>query len=1623
MAFSAQAQAPVLNCPASQSITLDPGDCEFIFNFTITATDATDPNPTIVQLAGPPSGTPLQHNTTTDYQFQATDFDGNSSICSFSITVNEFPVSSGSLGCNNGTVQVSLDENCMAVVSADMILEGNSYGCYDNYTVTITDLSGNNIGNTVTGANIGQTLMVQVTDPRNGNNCWGSILVEDKLIPDLLCTQYTIPCTANLAPSLTASPGFPLPTGVTLSPDPNSGSYDPNYVGPWTVNGFDPCGPVTLTYSDVESPRACQPINNVITRTWTAVDASGNSTSCSETINLQRATLANLVTPPDYDNNDEPSLKCDEREDLQNTSSCGPSPLGWNTLPAGHPFAGNPDPADELYPGCPQVKWFGTGFPSGVECGDINYTFSDTRINTCTTGASESCYQIIRRWTIQDWCTGQVTFHNQVIKVEDEDGPVINGISDLTISTDVWRCEADWYATRPFLTDACSSGPLDYSISSSAGTVEQLSADQFIIRDLPLGTHMVTYTASDCCGSTTVETIELTVIDDVPPAAVCDAQTVVSLTTTGGIDASNIGLTKIFASTFDDGSHDNCSNEVWFKAIRMDEFNSNGNNKNGETVREGDWSSIDCDGANGDDDLRVFPPWYQGNQSYFDDYVKFCCADINDGPIMVVFRVFDVDPTPFTFGQVFPNLVPPGEDPADYAGVLPEEMMPGGALYGRFNDCMVEVTVQDKQAPRVFPPADITVTCDFWFPFDPDNPNDFTTELDDVFGEVVPNVPNAVDRDSIIIRDRVCPAHPRFSEFAPPNIFDDPCYDDQYDIYWGKDGYSLSNCDQMIDQQIISNLTCGKGTIIRRWRSSDGSGNWSNLATQTITIIDCKEFYVPTACWRFTPKDVGECDLVNIPGQGLQNRIKLIEWPCDVEVTTCQGPGTETFLPENLAVQFEEDRRPRFDDDNCSMIAATFEDEPFIFIDSSCVKIFRNWRVVDWCLFEEFQNGTYTGEWQWDWQQVIKLVNNNGPDFADCTDKTFCGFGDPNSSITDPLDPNYIAAQCVGIIELRPEISDDCSMLEDLRIDFKLDAFNDGQYDILGYSDNYGNVYPFPNPNFLPVRTFAAEDANADGTYPVGTHRILWGAEDGCGNTSVCEYLFTIEDCKPPTAYCEVGISTIPMPDTAGGFVDIWASDFDLGSFDNCTEQADLVFAFSTDPNDRSIRLTCADAGQNLSFTVFVFDEAGNYSSCLVGVVLNNCDGQTVSVTGEIRNEEGIGIANVNVGLEGFMTGSQMTNSGGSFNFFSLQENQNYIINPDKNINPLNGVTTFDLVLISKHILGVEALNSPYKIIAADANNSGSVTTFDMVEIRKLILYIDTEFESNTSWRFVPQEYNFEDPTNPFLSTFPEVYSINGLEGMVEADFVAIKTGDVNCSASTDLVSSEDRSSENLTFQLKDKQLKAGEEYSLTFRADDFQSVLGYQFALQFDTEALEFVETNAAQLPGLNAANFGKALLDRGVLTTSWNDPEAISESGDLFEIRFRAKQDVRWSEVISLSDDYTAAEAYLAGEQDALERWGVALDFEVGQTTSMSFELLQNQPNPFREQTLVSFYLPEATQAVFSVYDVAGREVKRVVSNYDAGHHMLTVEANELPGGGVFYYQLQTATDSRTLKMLKVK
>lgn len=72
---------------------------------------------------------------------------------------------------------------------------------------------------------------------------------------------------------------------------------------------------------------------------------------------------------------------------------------------------------------------------------------------------------------------------------------------------------------------------------------------------------------------------------------------------------------------------------------------------------------------------------------------------------------------------------------------------------------------------------------------------------------------------------------------------------------------------------------------------------------------------------------------------------------------------------------------------------------------------------------------------------------------------------------------------------------------------------------------------------------------------------------------------------------------------------------------------------------------------------------------------------------------------------------------------------------------PVNGVTLADIALISDHIAGVQLLDSPYKLIAADVDNSGEIDQDDVAALAQYLLGSlpqDAPLYA-APWHFVPE--------------------------------------------------------------------------------------------------------------------------------------------------------------------------------------------------------------------------------------------------------------------------------------------
>ncbi len=87
-----------------------------------------------------------------------------------------------------------------------------------------------------------------------------------------------------------------------------------------------------------------------------------------------------------------------------------------------------------------------------------------------------------------------------------------------------------------------------------------------------------------------------------------------------------------------------------------------------------------------------------------------------------------------------------------------------------------------------------------------------------------------------------------------------------------------------------------------------------------------------------------------------------------------------------------------------------------------------------------------------------------------------------------------------------------------------------------------------------------------------------------------------------------------------------------------------------------------------------------------------------------------------------------------------------------------------------------------------------------------------------------------------------------------------------------------------------------------------------------------------------------------------------------------------------------------------------------------SNGIQLGQNYPNPFTENTNISYYLPRAVEMTIAVFDIEGRAVDVIVSGEQtAGSHLLQYNAEHLPHG-IYYYRLQAENTVLAKRMVKL-
>jgi len=372
---------------------------------------------------------------------------------------------------------------------------------------------------------------------------------------------------------------------------------------------------------------------------------------------------------------------------------------------------------------------------------------------------------------------------------------------------------------------------------------------------------------------------------------------------------------------------------------------------------------------------------------------------------------------------------------------------------------------------------------------------------------------------------------------------------------------------------------------------------------------------------------------------------------------------------------------------------------------------------------------------------------------------------------------------------------------------------------------------------------------------------------------------------------------------------------------------------------------------------------------------------------------------------------AQVTAEDGKYLFDNVLSGFDYRVKPESKVDYTNGVSTLDLVKIQRHILGLEDLDSPYKIIASDINNDEKLKSTDLLQLRKLILGVIAELPDNDSWRFVDRTYEFPDVEDPF--GYPETHIMTDVDqSKFNQDFIAIKVGDVNGNATANIqhATSEVRSNDKL--QLEQVIEAIDDQYAyIHFVSRSTEDIYGLQWTMDFN--GVELIELVEGQID-MNAEHIYE-IAKKGLTTMSWNAANgvAINDGDVLFSLK------VKSAEVVTINSDQLRAEAYL-GEQLKI------VDIEMVEKEVVEIvenTLYQNEPNPFKESTMIAYELTEEGAVTFTITDVAGKIMKVINTEGVRGYNSITLESDDLGVSGVFYYTIRSGEFTDTKKMIVVR
>ncbi len=485
---------------------------------------------------------------------------------------------------------------------------------------------------------------------------------------------------------------------------------------------------------------------------------------------------------------------------------------------------------------------------------------------------------------------------------------------------------------------------------------------------------------------------------------------------------------------------------------------------------------------------------------------------------------------------------------------------------------------------------------------------------------------------------------------------------------------------------------------------------------------------------------------------------------------------------------------PTYIGNQCSMVGVNHEDITFTF-GPQCEKTIRKWTIIDWCTYDPDLG---SGAGYYTFQQTIKVADNSVPTY-NTQDTIRVASYNCLDAYVDIAIPQVENSPCGGSYEISHNSS------------------------------------------------YADSEANASGLYPIGEYTISYVVNYGCSLKQFIYQTVVIENAVTPVPYCIASVVTALCPkDMDGdgipedGEVEIWAKDFDLGSYYPCNPNAELQFSFSPDLEEMSALFTCAEVGSNM-LNMYVTDNCGKQSYCTVELIVQNnaanipnceaeelteaenhehrIEGYITSSTGQMMSEAKVRVESIE--LDTFLLLTQDTvlhqvvvdsteqtdgtyayifseteeiiNSvdtvisskaqeiesdiAGEFGFEHLPLNLSYHLRSSIETFETGSVTVKDAEILMNHLLGIKLIEDPLARLAADIDEDNDIDYDDFFATMKVVRDGVYPEAIDQYWYLIDQE--------AYLSTGEVSKSIlvNFDQTILNNNFLAVQKGDLTAFA------------------------------------------------------------------------------------------------------------------------------------------------------------------------------------------------------------------------------------------------